>query len=115
MNDLLGNFLLEIGLFTFLGILYYFYQKRKIVHYEANKVPIVMNMILQACLTDKTEEPSQELDSVIEALDDFLQSKSTHPPLALLKKYSEGPRCSPELKGVIVEGILEIEPDHGKK
>lgn len=106
-----GNFLLEIALFSFLGVLYYFYQKRKIVHFEENKNSIIMGMILQSCLSDKSEEAQPELDAVITALDDFLHNRSATPPLALLKHFMNTSACSPELRDVIVAGIRELESD----
>lgn len=111
MFDLWGNILLEIGLFAIFGVLYYFYQKRKIMHYEANKGPIIMEMILQSCLSDKNDSPQPELDGVIEALDDYLQKKSDTAPTALLNQFAQSGACSPELKNVIVEGLEE----YGKK
>ncbi|WPU66025.1 hypothetical protein [Peredibacter starrii] len=111
MFDLWGNILIEIGLFTLFGVLYYFYQKRKIMHYEANKGPIVMEMILQSCLSEKNDTAQPELDNVIEALDDYLQNKSDTPPTALLNQFAQSGSCSVELKNVIVEGLEE----YGKK
>ena len=109
MNKLLLDFALEIGLFSLLGILYYFYQKRKILRYEENKTPLVMNFIMQSCLSEKLEKAQPELDSVIEALDDFLNNTSPNPPVALLKSFAQTSSCSPELKEAILEGLKEIE------
>jgi hypothetical protein len=108
MGNFWQNFLIEIGLFTFLGILYYFYQKRKINHYEENKVPLTMGFILQSCLTEKKDGPQPQLDTLIESLDDYLHNKTSHPPLALLKHYMESDECSPELRDIIREGLLEV-------
>lgn len=114
MPDFLQNILLELALFIFLGVLYYFYQRRKILHYEENKAPLVMGFILQSCLTEKGDEEQPKLDSVIEALDDYLHNRSSQPPFALLRIYMDSPECSQELRDIIREGILEIEED-GKK
>lgn len=114
MNDIGMNLILEMGLFTFLGVLYYFYQKRKIIKYEENKTPVVMGMILQSCLTEKKEESEPELDALIEALDDYLQNKSATPPTALLKIFAGSSKCSKELAEVISAGLLELE-DNGKE
>src|ERR1043165_893264 len=105
MNTFWENFLIEIGLFSFLGILYYFYQKRKIVHYEENKEPLVMGFILQSCLSEKKETEEHELDTLIEALDDYLQKKSSTPPYTLLERFASSNLCSDELKAIIREGI----------
>lgn len=115
MNNSWENIALEIGLFIFLGVLYYFYQKRKIVHYEENKGPLVMGFIFQSCLHDKKEEPQPELDSLIESLDDYLHNKTPTPPVALLKQYMNSSQCSVELKDIIREGLNELELGDGKK
>lgn len=114
MPELLENILLELALFTFLGVLYYFYQKRKIIHYEENKAPLIMGFILQSCLTEKKDKAEPQLDTLIEALDDYLHNRSANPPVSLLKVYMASPGCSQELKNIIREGILEYEED-GKK
>lgn len=115
MNDFAQNILIEIGLFTFLGVLYYFYQRRKILHYENNKTPLVMGFILQSCLSEKKEMEEPKLDALIHALDDYLHNRSTTPPMSLLKIYSSSPECSEDLRNVIVEGLKEIEETDGKK
>lgn len=109
MNDFWTNLLLELSLFIFLGVLYYFYQKKKIVHLEKNKTPLVMGFILQSCLTEKKDQPQPQLDALIESLDDYLQNRATHPPMTLLKHFSDSAECSPELRDIIQEGLLEIE------
>ena len=109
MDNMWLNFALEIGLFSFLGILYYFYQKRKILRYEENKTPLVMSFILQSCLAEKLDTAQPELDHVIEALDDFLKEKTAHPPVTLLKNFVLNPTCPPDLKEVIQEGLKELE------
>ncbi len=115
MNNSWENIMLEIGLFIFLGVLYYFYQKRKIVQYEENKGPLVMGFILQSCLHDKKDEAEPELDTLIESLDDYLHNKSTIPPVALLKHYMNSQKCSIELKDIIREGLNELDLGDGKK
>ncbi len=89
MNDFLFNFALEIGFFSLLGVMYYFYQKRKILRYEENKVPLVMEFLLQACLQEKKDGAQPLIDSVIEALDDFLKKKTATPPIPLLRVLSK--------------------------
>ncbi len=108
MDKFWVNFAFEIGFFSLLGVIFYFYQKRKIIHYEENKAPLVMNYIMQACLGDKLDRAQPELDKLIEALDDYLNHKSTNPPISMLKKFAEGQDCSPELKEAILEGIKEL-------
>lgn len=115
MTETWQNILIEIGLFIILGVLYYFYQKRKIVSYEENKAPLIMGFILQSCLTEKTESTQPELDSVIESLDDYLHNRSATPPSALLKIFMNSPQCSKELSDIIREGLIELEESDGKK
>lgn len=109
MDNFWLNFALEIGLFSLLGVMYYFYQKRKIIQYEENKTPMVMGMLLQSCLSEKNETPQPMLDSVIEALDDFLNQKTTFAPVALLKNFSQSADCPPELRETITQGLKELE------
>lgn len=109
MDNFWFNFALELGFFSLLGVLYYFYQKRKILRYEENKVPIVMEFILQNCLQDKTDAPQPQLDLVIESLDDYLTNKTSTPPVIILRSFAESPDCTPELRHIILEGLKEIE------
>lgn len=109
------NFALEIGLFAFLGVLYYFYQKRKIVHYEENKGPLVMAFILESCLIEKKDAPEKELDTLIEALDDYVNQKTSSPPVTLLKHYMNSEHPSSDLKEIIRGGLNELDLGDGKK
>lgn len=102
------NLLYEMLLFSLLGILYYFYQKKKILSYEENKGPMIMGYILQSCLHVRGENPDKELDPVIEALDDYLHNKSPIPPTALLTVYANSPACSPDLRDIILQGIKDL-------
>ncbi len=102
------NLLYELLFLSFLGVLYYYYQKRKILSYEANKTPLIMGFILQSCLTTRGETPNAELDPIIESLDDFLHNKTSTPPTALLSVYAKSPACSPELRDVIVQGLEDL-------
>ncbi len=115
MDSLWANLLIEIALFTLLGVLYYFYQKRKLHQYEENKAPLVMGFVLQACLVERGDDPDPKLDALIEALDDYIQNKTSTPPLAMLRIYAASPECSAELRDVISEGLLELEPGNEKK
>ena len=115
MTSFWQNLLLEIGLFTFLGILYYFYQKRKIVEFEKNKTPLIMGFILQSCLSEKEDRSQPELDQLIESIDDYLHNRTVQPPIMLLKSFMLSQQCSEELKEIIREGINEIEINDGKK
>ncbi len=102
------NLLYEMILFTLLGVLYYFYQKKKILSYEENKGPIIMGYLLQSCLSVRGENADPEMDPVIESLDDYLHNKTATPPTALLSVYAKSAACPPELKAVILQGIEDL-------
>jgi hypothetical protein len=106
--DFLGNMLLELGLLTLMGVLYYFYQKKKILRYEAEKGPVVMGFLLHSILAERGEEGDPTQDTLIEALDDYLHNKTTHPPISLLTIFANSAKCSAELRHVILEGIKEV-------
>jgi len=108
MNDLWFNFALEIGLFSLLGIVYYFYQKRKIITYEENKVPLIMGYILEVCLSEKNEGAEVELDQLIIDLDDYLNHKRTTAPIQELRLFSKSSFCSARLKEIIQSSLDEI-------
>lgn len=109
MDNFWLNFAVEIGFLSLLGVLYYFYQKRKIIRYEENKTPMVMGYLLQLCLSEKTEESQPKLDALIEALDDFLNQKSKSAPIALLKTFADSADCPKDLREAILEGLKELE------
>lgn len=102
------NLLYEMILFSLLGVLYYFYQKKKILSYEENKGPIIMGYLLQSCLSVRGEKADPEMDPVIESLDDYLHNKTATPPTALLTVYARSPNCPAELKDVILQGIEDL-------
>lgn len=102
------NLLYEMILFSLLGVLYYFYQKKKILSYEKNKGPIIMGYLLQSCLSVRGENSDAEMDPVIESLDDYLQNKTATPPTALLSVYAKSSHCAPELRDVILQGIEDL-------
>lgn len=114
MNDFWFNILLEIGLLVILGILYYFYQRKKILDYEAEKEPLLMGYILQCSLTDRGDEPSADIDPLIEALDDYLHHRSSSSPVVLLKTFVTQGKGSPELRDVITAALKELEGDDKK-
>ncbi len=108
MNDLWFNISLEIGILVLLGIAYYFYQKKKILSYEAEKEPLVMGYVLQCFLSERGDTPSNDLDPVIEALDDYLHHKVSIPPTALLQNFLNEQKGSAELREVIQAAFEEI-------
>jgi hypothetical protein len=114
MNDFWFNIMLEIGLLILLGVLYYFYQRKKILSYEADKGPLLMGYILQCCLSERGDTPSADLDPVIEALDDYLHNRTPTPPVVMIEYYLKSEKGTPELRDVMREALLELEGD-GKK
>jgi hypothetical protein len=108
MLEQVGTIILELALFTLLGVLYYFYQKKKILDYEKHKIPLIMDHILQSCMIERGDQANRKIDAVIEALDTFLQHQSSAPPTTLLVQFANSADCSAELKDIIEEGIREI-------
>lgn len=102
------NLFYEMLLFSLLGVLYYFYQKKKILSYEENKGPLIMGYILQSCLAVRGETPDPNLDPVIESLDDFIHNKTATPPTDLLSVYANSPECNADLREVILQGIEDL-------
>lgn len=105
---MMENLLYEMLLFSLLGVLYYFYQKKKILSYEENKGPLIMGYILQSCLSVRGENPDRDLDPLIESLDDYLHNKSPSPPTELLSNYAKSPQCNAELRDVILQGLEDL-------
>ncbi len=113
MDDLVLQYAIEIGFLGLLGIIYYFYEKRKLLNYEKNKIPLVANFILQACLTEKSEQPQPELDSLILTLDDFLKETNPTFPAPQLKEFAHSLSCPDELREIILEGLKELDNKNG--
>lgn len=108
MDSFWANFAIEIVFLSLLGVLYYFWQKRRILSYEKEKPTILMGQLLQSCLIVRGDNPNPKLDALIEALDDFIHNKSTNPPTALIRIYADSPECDPELKNVMQEILAEL-------
>jgi hypothetical protein len=113
MNELFLQYAIEIGFLGLLGIIYYFYEKRKLLHYEKNKGPLVANFILQACLAEKNDQPQPELDALILLLDDFINQSKSDFPVEQLKLFAGSPECPSDLKNIIIEGLKELEINYG--
>lgn len=109
MDKVWENLLWEIGILILFGFLYYFYQRRKIIQEEERKGPMIMGYILHSILAERGESKDPEMDTLIEAIDDYLHNKILSPPVALLKLFAESQKCSPELKAVILEGLNELD------
>jgi hypothetical protein len=104
----LTYFLLEIALLALLGLLYYLYQRRRILREDRQKGPLIMGYLLQSILAEKGETPDATVDTLIESLDDYLHNRAAHPPRALLRHFAATPACSPELRDVILTGLAEL-------
>jgi len=101
---------IELGLLGLFGLLYYLYQRRKILAFEADKIPSQLGLILQLLLLEHDKNSTDPiLNELIEEIDRFLHGETSHPPLALMKVYSENqPNHSPDLKRMIAEILVEI-------
>lgn len=108
MDDFWFNILIEMALLCLLGVLYYFYQKKKILKYEADKEPLVMGYVLQCCLSERGDDPSADIDPVIEALDDYLHNRSASSPKALLSMFIKNQKGTAELREVMQAALDEI-------
>jgi hypothetical protein len=109
--ELLFNLSLEMALFAGLGMLYYFYQKRKILRYEEEKVTYLMGLILEASLSERENSPSDQLDPLIEAIDDFLHNRSSTPPYELIRTCAGNTSFSEEYRSVLKESLLELDEE----
>jgi hypothetical protein len=102
---MMTDLFLEIGFLALLGLLYYFYQRKKILRSQENTELADMSYVLHAVLNERTDEADPEADALIEALDDFISNKTSTPPRALLRVYADSPKCSPELRALIHEAL----------
>jgi len=108
VNNTISNILIEIGILCLLGILYFFYQRNKILTFEKNKTPMMMGLLLQSLLAERGEQANPDIDPIIEALDDYLQNKTINPPTKLLTQYASSPTCGQEMKDIILEALGEL-------
>jgi hypothetical protein len=108
MNNMIQGLIWELLLLAFLGVLYYFYQKRKLISYELNKTPVIISYLLQSSLSERGEENNLELDSIIASLDDYLKNKSKTIPFKELNTYSRRKDCSPEFRQIIIDSLEEL-------
>ncbi len=109
--ELLLKLSLEMALFTGLGVLYYFYQKKKILRHEEEKATYLMGFVLEASLSERGDSPHDLLDPLIEAIDDFLHNRTTVPPLGLLKICAKNDSFSEEYRSVLQESLLELDEE----
>jgi hypothetical protein len=108
MNSTWINLLLELALFIILGILYYFYQKKKILADQKNLSRSFLEMTLQACLREKNHYSNEKLDQLIICIDDYLNDLHHPTPYQEMKLYLHHPDCSEELKVIMRETLQEV-------
>jgi len=109
MKTTISNLLLEILLLVALGLMYYFYQRKKILKFEKNKIPMTMGWLIQSCLMEKGESENPELDKIIILIDDYLHNKTDKPPIKELVLFRSSSSCSKELNNIINEILKEID------
>lgn len=96
-----------------LGLGYYFWQKKRILRFEENKMSIVAAPLLQACLIEQEHKSFSLLNSFTLELDDYLHGKTSHFPLALANELMKHPECPQDLAHILEESLREI--GHDKK
>lgn len=106
--ELLLKLSLEMAILAGLGMLYYFYQKKKILRHEEEKATYLMGFILEASLSERGDDSHELLDPLIEAIDDFLHNRTTTPPLGLMRVCAGHTRFSEEYRSVLQEALSEL-------
>lgn len=106
--ELLLKLSLEMALFAGLGVLYYFYQKKRILRHEEEKATYLMGFILEASLSERGDEAHATLDPLIEAIDDFLHNRISTPPFGLMKICAKDASFSEEYRNVLQEALNEL-------
>lgn len=102
------NLAIELVVLAALGLIYYFWQKRRILQFEQNKSLAVAAPLLQACLIEKDQQSFEMLESFILELDDFLHGKSSSFPTALAEQLAGHSACPQDLSEVIKESLKEL-------
>lgn len=102
------NLAIELAVLAALGLIYYFWQKRRIIQFEQNKSYAVAAPLLQACLIEKDQQSFEMLESFIIELDDFLHGKSASFPTVLAEQLAGHKACPHDLSEVIKESLKEL-------
>ena len=102
------NLAIELALLAALCLIYYFWQKRRIIKFEQNKSLAVAAPLLQACLIEKDQQSFEMLESFIIELDDFLHGKSASFPTVLAEQLAGHKACPHDLSEVIKESLKEL-------
>lgn len=104
---------IELIVLGLLGVIYYFWQKRRILNFENNKAVAVAAPLLQACLIEQDQGSFELLNHFIIALDDFIHGKSSYFPTSLAEQLIQEQQCPADLADIIKESLREI--GHDKK
>ena len=102
------NLAIELLVLAALGLVYYFWQRRRILQFEQHKSYAVAAPLLQACLIEKDQQSFELLESFILELDDFLHGKSATFPTALAQQLANNISCPHDLSEVIKESLKEL-------
>lgn len=106
--DIFYKLLFEILIFLVLGLLYYFFQKRKIYSYIEKERNYALNTINEICheLINSDKLPTQELNivkQILNALDDLENQQIQNLPYSIYKDVIYTFDDSSELKLIIME------------
>lgn len=102
---------IELSVLIFLGLIYYYWQKKRILRFEENKAVTVAAPLLQACLIEQEQADFSLLSHFIVALDDFLHGKSSYFPTTLAQELIKDKQCPDDLVEIIKESLKEIGHD----
>lgn len=100
---------IELSILIGLGLIYYFWQKRRILNFEENKAMAIAAPLLQACLIEQEHTRFTLLDTFILSLDDFLHGKTNYFPTALAQQLTLDQHCPEDLREIIKESLKELE------
>lgn len=107
MTEVWQNLLVELIILAALGLGYYFFQRNRILRFEANRIPYLYSQMLQVLLVLKNENLKQPLlDSLIIKLDDFINQTSEHDPKNDISEFMNSVECPSEVR-VELNAIFE--------
>jgi len=99
MTDVWQGLVIELVILALLGVGYYLFQKRRILRFEANKVPYLYSRMLQLLLVHKDESIAQpKLDDLIIKIDDFINQTTNINPKSEVQKFLNSSDCHSEYK-----------------
>lgn len=99
MTEFWQNILVELIILVALGLGYYFFQRNRILRFEANRIPYLYSQMLQILLVHKDESIQQpHLDSLIIKIDDFVNQTTDLEPKDEMKSFLNSAECTPEIR-----------------